>query len=57
MTEMTEVKYTVANISIHAAEPRKSTACSAGYDLFATRKNIVSASCNTRYNRNTNENS
>ena len=41
MTEMTEVKYTVANISIHAAEPRKSTACSAGYDLFAAEEKTL----------------
>ena len=34
MTEITEVKYTAANNSIHAAEPIKSTAGSTGYDLF-----------------------
>ena len=38
MTEMTEVKYTVANNSIHAAEPIKSKAGSAGYDLFTAEE-------------------
>ena len=38
MTEMTKVKYTVANNSIHAAKPVKSTAGSAGYDLFAAEE-------------------
>ena len=38
MTEITEVKYTAANNSIHAAEPIKSTAGSAGYDLFAAEE-------------------
>ena len=38
MTEMTEVKYTVANNSIHVAEPMKSLAGSAGYDLFAAEE-------------------
>ena len=35
MTEMTEVKYTVANNSIHVTESIKSTAYSTGYHLFA----------------------
>ena len=30
-----EVKYTVANNSTHAKEPKQTTSSSAGYDLFA----------------------
>ena len=36
-----EVKYTVANNSIHAKEPRKSTSGSAGYDLFAAEEKTL----------------
>ena len=36
-----EVNYTVANNSIHAKEPRKSTSGSAGYDLFAAEEKTL----------------
>ena len=32
-----EAKYTVANNSVHAKEPKQATSGSAGYDLFATK--------------------
>ena len=41
MTEMTEVKYTVAKNSIHMAEPTKLTAGSGGYDLFAAEEKTL----------------
>ena len=47
LTEVTEVKYTVANNSIHAAEPIKSTAGSAGYDLFAAEEKTLFSHCVT----------
>ena len=33
-----EVKYAVANNSVHAKEPKKATIGSAGYDLFAAEE-------------------
>ena len=41
ITEITEVKYTVANSSVHAAEPRKLTVGSASYDLFAAEEKTL----------------
>ena len=41
ITEITEVKYTVANNSVHAAEPRKLTVGSASYDLFAAEEKTL----------------
>ena len=41
ITEITEVKYTVANNSVHAAEPRKSTVGSASYDFFAAEEKTL----------------
>ena len=53
-----EVKYTVANNSIHAKEPKKSTSGSAGYDLFAAEeKTLFIALCFACSNRIKNENS
>ena len=36
-----EVKYTVANNSTHAKEPKQTTSSSAGYDLFAAELNTL----------------
>ena len=40
-----EVKYAVANNSIHAKEPKKATIGSAGYNLFAAKEKILLPRC------------
>ena len=42
-----EVKYAVANSSLHATEPKKATIGSAGYDLFAVEEKILIPICVT----------
>ena len=45
MNNIIKVKYSVANNSVHATEPKKATSGSTGYDLFAAEKNILSPIC------------
>ena len=45
MTDAIEVKYIVANNSIHATERKKGAIGSAGYDLFAEEEKIIIPSC------------
>ena len=47
MTDAIEVKYIVANNSIHATERKKGAIGSAGYDLFAEEEKIIIPSCVT----------
>ena len=42
-----EVKYAVANNSIHATEPKKGASSSAGYDLFAREEKTLFLRCVT----------
>ena len=42
-----EVKYAVANNSVHATEPKKGTSGSAGYDLFAREEKTLFPWCVT----------
>ena len=41
MNNIIEVKYTVANNSVHATEQKKANSVSAGYDLFATEEKTL----------------
>ena len=47
MNNNIEVKYTVANNSIHVIEPKKATIGSTGYDLFAVEEKTLSSRCVT----------
>ena len=47
MNSVAEVKYSVANNSMHAREPKKATARSAGYDLFVAEDNTLFPRCVT----------
>ena len=47
MNSIVEVKYSAANNSIHAKEPKKATAGSTGYDLFAAEDKTLFPSCVT----------
>ena len=47
MNSIVEVKYPVANNSVHAREPKKATASSPGYDLFAAEGKTLFHRCVT----------
>ena len=47
MNNNIEVKYTVANNSMHVTEPKKATIGSTGYDLFAVEEKTLSSRCVT----------
>ena len=47
MNSIVDVKYCVANNSMHAREPKKATADSAGYDLLAAEDKTLFPSCVT----------
>ena len=42
-----EAKYSVANNSLHATEPKKTTIASAGFDLFTAKEKILIPCCVT----------
>ena len=41
MNDIIEVKYALANTSVHETEPKEATSGSAGYDLFATEQKTL----------------
>ena len=47
MNSIVEVKYSVANNSMHAREPKKVTAVFAGYDFFAAEDKTLFPRCVT----------
>ena len=47
MNRTIEVKYSVANNSMYGREPKKVTAGSAGYDMFAVEDKTLLAHCVT----------
>ena len=47
MNNIVEIKYSVANNSMHAREPKKATAGSTGHDLFAAKDQTLFPRCVT----------
>ena len=47
MNGIVEVKYAVANNSMHTREPKKATVASSGYDLFAAEDKTLFPRCVT----------
>ena len=51
MNNNIEVKYTVANNSVHVIEPKTATIGSTGYDFVCSRgKDVIAKVCYTSYN-------